>query len=243
MSDKTIFVALIQEYNGQLPGALIDLHRAKKFAESQGMVFMCACDIIDPEYPKGAMDLISKGEVATGLYDLVDDFGNQADLVSDGRQLRDWFSSLPATERMIFYYSGHGQKDDFRLSNGSLFPKSELVSNLKALSQKLTMIVDCCHAGTLSQSFIRRDKSWHLDMINPSPVRTIVLSASDDKTPSWSTRSESLFSKRIFQLLSQGVADIDQLRQLLIEQLTSDLGSAPDIVFSSSHASIKSVLQ
>ena len=156
-----------------LPGAIIDLYHAHKWCQSFTSNIFVVTDITSLR--------IAIRDILTNIVN----FDN----------------------KLIIYYTGHGVKDSLIMPDQSLFSFvmfRDSILNLLAPYVELFIILDCCHPLGLHLPYKLVDNRFVLasSKIECVSQPIILITSSDSHEKSTSTRDGSIFTRRLFHMLS-----------------------------------------
>jgi hypothetical protein len=217
-----------------LPGALVDIYQAHRWCCSFDCATYVFSDIrsnVDNTVIKKNIDAGVVGSDIMSFYDLIDKtLVTTSDELLTGifnkfRQLDD--------DRLIIYYSGHGNKDALILPNHELLSFIALRDTvLKQLSSTVEIfwILDCCNPTGLHLPFILEGNNF---VLSPSRISCVMqpillIISSNAKEKSVSSDMGSLFTRHLFHILhnlSDGPTIASRNRNLrrLVGNLTSNI--------------------
>lgn len=197
-----------------LPGAIIDIYHAYKWCQSCGYpiyVFTDITQITDTRNLKLAMERnIVKPDILTFYEDIPNKhIVSTVDSLTTGLQT---CLSQISDDKLIVYYSGHGIKDVMVMPDKTLlnFVKfREAITFHLSPYTEIFCILDCCNPDGLHLPYKLINNSF---MLSPRQITCItqpmllITSANPDEK-SVSTRTGSIFTSRLFSLLSQMNSD------------------------------------
>lgn len=140
---------------------------------------------------------------------------------------------IPTHEnKIIIYFSGHGEQESMILPNGDLFSFLSLRDHIIKLIDpygELLFILDCCYPGAMNLPLVLQDR-WRLTE-GPKDFLThyvLVLTSAQKMERAVATRDGSLFTSHLFQYLHGLFSGISTGRSWLqlITTLNRDLSES-----------------
>ena len=203
MQKKVALLVGVSNYHQQgisaLPSAIKDAKAIKQVLQRQDMGGFAESDI-----------LLLPNKTEKQMKDAIDDL----------------FAECKANDLLLFYFSGHGFKDE----RGNLFiatPTTETNANKKvryhtaisasffhermtaSLCKKQIVILDCCFSGAFTKGLELGNKSW------------AVLSSSDDIEYSYAPQASglSIYTRYLVEGINTGAGDLNNDGKISIDEL------------------------
>lgn len=225
MNKKVILIGF--EYNNLhnpdidfLPGIPIDLYQVysfiknipgEKYKTDNITVFT---DIKKDYKTKILKNAIIEGIVDSGLLSFFEDIKELNQYVEFKSQ--NYYNNFEHTIKSLFsntndkiciYYTGHAINENIIFPDGSLYSFSRLVKFISKCSNKYTeimIIMDCCNGIGLNLPYVLNDNIYRLTYGKHIFVlpKIICISSSTKMEKSLATKNGSLFTRNLFQLLS-----------------------------------------
>lgn len=192
-----------------LTGAIIDLYQAHKWCHSFGCNISVLTDI---EYVKDIDNLQNVVERKLAEPDLLTFYPKiSPKIVHDattmmGDIINILRSGIP-DGKLIIYYTGHGVKDCMVMPDRSLLPfidfRDNILDNLDSYVE-IFWILDCCNPNGLHLPYKLEGNAFSL---SPSKIQCVLqpillITSSETNEKSIATKSGSVFSRYLFQLLT-----------------------------------------
>jgi hypothetical protein len=211
-----------------LESTLTDIYIVYSYYRDMGYRIYIGSDMRTPKVPSDIADLYSSAIVDANFVEFINKkFNSTSHLVTNKSDLQSFFDHVEITQdrRLIFYYTGHGTKNNIVLPDESKYPaldlrksiinlgnnidKTEEEGNWQSLSNgldsigsKIFIILDCCNPHGLYLPFtMSRDNYTYQIMGNNFLLPEVILiTSSDEDSKSEARKSYSIFTRELFSL-------------------------------------------
>lgn len=214
-----------------LPSAITDIYRVYSAHFKLGHRIYIGSDIIKASKPKGIVNLLADDSIGEDFVPFIErDFVKMRTLISDRDTLINFLNGISITDdhHLIFYYTGHGHKNSFRLPDKEVFSSFELRDKLLKLDggkvatpdSQILIILDCCNPHGLYLPFrlnlTDEEEIKYIHISKNFVIPQILLIASTDETEiSEAFRDESPFTKFLYKALFDSRKPYD-LRSIVV---------------------------
>jgi hypothetical protein len=210
----------------ELVSSMTDIYIIYSFYKERGFRIYLLTDM--DTFPKehDMLGLYTSGIINEKYKEFVDNFSSIRRVVKTKYDLENAFEDVSITQdrRLVFYYTGHGKKDNIILPDGcysamdlrnsiiklgsnsfqSLNTDERSLSNgLDTIGSQIFIILDCCNPHGLYLPFMYiREKNDYMMMNNHFVLpRIILITSSEEDNPSKANMRYSIFTKELFTLL------------------------------------------
>lgn len=219
-----------------LPGAIIDLYHCYKWCESFNCEIKVLTDITEVDNKllhQAINNNLAKKDILK-FYDKIDPIIINNNLVDEIIKI---LSNGINDNKLIVYYSGHGV-----LNDNLVMPSKNLISMNKIkniilenidLSVEIFIVLDCCNPNGMRLPFKLENNLFKLstkefDSIDFVEHRILLITSASNYQKSVATEVGSLFSRYLFQILSNMNDKYDKIEIPLqinrnLQRLTSNL--------------------
>lgn len=227
-----------------LEGAIIDLYQAHKWCQSFGCQINILTDIQSIKDPGNLRSVIDKnlaGKDLLTFYHRVN-----PGIVNDKKGLLDDIIKILTLgipdNKLIIYYSGHGVKDSMVMPDRTLLPFIDFRDNILSYLNpyvEIFWILDCCNPNGMNLPYKLDGNRF---VLSPTKIQFVtqpilLITSAETNEKSVATKSGSIFSRYLFNLLSEmnrPVEPIIQKRNIIIptgrnrnlRRLIGNLGSS-----------------
>ena len=204
---KAVIIGFYYKEGQSIPGISIDLYKAYMLFSSMCDRVIVITDMVKPVLPYNIADQIIQGRVDGDIFAFP---SKQVEyvVVGDYLELKNALIRLLKDDKVILYYSGHGESNGVLMPNGECIDltvfKSLLLDNISSQTQ-LFIMMDCCHTNGLGLAFRLSNGYMRLNpnnkVLNLINKDVVLITSNDLDQKAVSTQNGSLFSEVLFDEL------------------------------------------
>lgn len=196
-----------QYKRNMLKGAYVDINIAKNWCKSFNCETFILTDIADASDIDDTMFVESSKDLQSRIKDIIND-----NYCYKCKNTED-YEKCCCQNKIIIYYSGHGIKNYMKMPDETLLSfldfRDNIVYSLPSTSE-IFFIVDCCNPNGLHLPFkLQKNKfalSRDLSCVSCVTQRILLITSANEEEKSVSRDDGSVFTKYLFEILSEFVA-------------------------------------
>lgn len=191
-----------------LQSSLTDIYIVYSYYRDLKYKIYIGSDIVSPEDPVEILNLYSSGIVDEYFQDFIRNFDKLNNIITDKHTLHNFFDSIEITKdnRLLFYYTGHGTKNNITLPDQDNYPSLELRNSIINLTQKdqsdIFIILDCCNPHGLYLPFMLSKEDFRYKLVGDNFItpKVLLMTSSDEDSKSEANKNYSFFTKELFSI-------------------------------------------
>lgn len=239
----SILIGFQYENENSIQSVLLDIYRIyEKISASNPMIYILT-DVT--EFSDQVIRSLIRDEVSPKIIDFLPKEGVRTNnpkwisVYSVKDMEKAWKSMDVGDNRVLVYYTGHGEKDNEKQSSIIRLPSGEKYSMLKIrdnvisrceIDAEVCFVLDCCHSGSLGLPYKLHDESGTFILVGTDyiiPQTVLVISSSDDDQKSVAESAGSCFTTHFSAILSK-TQNLSIIRQT-VSKLVREAGHLSDV--------------
>lgn len=193
----------------KIPSTLFDLYQIYNKYSRMGYDCEILTDINDFRYNRNVYESISFKKVDREMLSFISNLKKKPPYytyVFNKKSLSDKINSIPKSDIVIVYYTGHGSSKGVKMSSGENYPFEEFKSLLVEMSNnEIYIIVDCCHASGMKLNYQleknNKGRFIYTEDGKNYKQKVIIIASSQQNEKSAAIKHTSLFTKYFIEFL------------------------------------------